>query len=137
MDDPNCVLCRIAGKEIPAEIWLENESGLAILDIHPKAPGHTMVIPRLHTPSLVELPPEAVGPLFLLVQKAAEKLVRVMRADGLTIGVNQGEVSGQTVPHLHIHLFPRYKDDHGGSVHSIVDNPPREDIAETAKKLRI
>ncbi len=132
----DCVLCRIARKEIPAEVWLEDEHGLALLDIHPKVPGHTMVIPRVHAATLAELPPVEIEPLFLLVRKAAEKLVRVMAADGLTIGINQGEVSGQTVPHLHIHLFPRYKDDRGGSVHSVVDNPPPEGIAETAKRLR-
>lgn len=132
----DCVLCGIAKGDIPANIWLEDEHGLALLDIHPKAPGHTMVIPRTHAASLADLPPAEVGPLFLLVQKAADRLVRVMAADGLTIGINQGEVSGQTVAHLHIHLFPRYKDDRGGSVHSIVDNPPQEDIAETAKRLR-
>ncbi|MDZ7344405.1 MAG: HIT family protein [candidate division KSB1 bacterium] len=131
-----CIFCKIARREIPAEIVLEDERSVAFLDIMPKAPGHTVVIPKFHAPTIVELPILEIGPLFVAVQKMAERLSWKLAADGLTIGINQGRASGQTVEHLHIHLLPRFVDDGGGSIHSVVHNPPRESLADIAKKLR-
>lgn len=131
-----CLFCKIARREIPAEIVLEDERSVAFLDIMPKAPGHTVVIPKFHAPTIAELPISEIGPLFVAVQKMAERLSRKLAADGLTIGINQGRASGQTVEHLHIHLLPRFVDDGGGSIHSVVHNPPRESLADIAKKLR-
>lgn len=131
-----CLFCKIARREIPAEIVLEDERSVAFLDIMPKAPGHTVVIPKFHAPTIAELPISEIGPLFVAVQKMAERLSRKLAADGLTIGINQGRASGQTVEHLHVHLLPRFVDDGGGSIHSVVHNPPRESLADIAKKLR-
>jgi histidine triad (HIT) family protein len=119
-----------------AEKLYEDEHALGFLDIHPQAPGHTVVIPRHHSPTLAGLPQEEVGPLFLAVQVLAERLVRTLGADGLTIGLNQGDAAGQTIPHLHILLFPRFKGDGGGSVHSAVHNAPKESLTEIAQRIR-
>ncbi|MEK7212643.1 MAG: HIT family protein [Patescibacteria group bacterium] len=132
----NCLFCKIINKEIPAQVVYEDERTLAFLDIMPKAPGHTMVMSKTHAPRLVDLPETEVGPLFATVRKIAELLVRVLHADGLTMGINQGEISGQTIPHLHIHLLPRFKGDGGRSIHSVVDNRPAETVENIAKKLK-
>lgn len=133
---PDCIFCKVAAHEIPAEIVGEDDRALAFLDIHPQAPGHTMVIPKVHAAKLADLPLDEVGPLFKMVRDIARELEHALAADGMTIGVNQGEVSGQTVPHLHIHLFPRFKGDGGKSVHSVVQNPPRESLQEIGEKIR-
>ena len=132
----DCIFCKIARHEILAEIVAEDAHTLAFLDIHPQAPGHTVVIPKFHAPALADLPPAEVGPLFLTVQALADLLISALKSDGLTIGINQGLVSGQTVPHLHIHLFPRFLGDGGKSVHSVVNNPPQEDLKSIAEKIR-
>lgn len=132
----DCLFCKIANKEIPAEVIFEDTHALAFLDIMPKAPGHTMVIPKVHARNILDLPEAEIGPLFAAVRKIAERLTRSLKADGLTIGINQGEASGQTVEHLHIHLLPRFKGDRGGSIHSVVSNPPEDSLAEIAKRLR-
>ena len=62
-----------------------------------------------------------------------QKLKMKLKPDGFNVGWNDGEVAGQVVPHLHIHIFPRYKGDGGGSVHSIVNNPGRMSVQEVAK----
>lgn len=131
-----CIFCRIIAKEIPAKTVYEDEHALAFLDISPRAPGHVMVIPKHHSPTLAGLPDEEVGPLFLAAKSVAARLVPAMGADGLTIGVNQGDVSGQTVKHLHIHLMPRFEGDGGGSIHSVVANPPTEDLDAIAARIR-
>lgn len=131
-----CLFCKIANKEIPAEVVFEDAHTLAFLDIAPRAPGHTMVIPKVHAENILDLPEEEIGPLFVSVRKLAERLTRVLKADGLTIGINQGKASGQVVEHLHIHLLPRFRGDRGGSIHSVVDNPPKESLKDIANMLR-
>ena len=131
----DCLFCRIARHELDAQIIQEDDHTLAFLDIHPQAPGHTVVIPRVHAATLAELPGAEVGPLFSAVQTVARRLTQVLAADGLTLGINQGEVSGQTIPHLHVHLFPRFRDDGGKSVHSVVNNPPKEALTTIANKI--
>ncbi len=109
-----CLFCKIVGKEIASYIVYENEETLAFLDIHPKAPGHVVVIPKPHVPSLTELPLPRIQPLFEAVQRVRKAIETRLHADACTIGINDGIASGQTVPHLHVHLIPRFKGDGGG-----------------------
>ena len=133
--EASCLFCRIAAGEIPVCRVYEDENAVAFLDIAPRAPGHTLVIPRAHVADLVNLPESAVGPLFITVRKVAARLRQALGTDDLTVGINQGEVGGQVVPHLHVHLLPRFRNDGGGSVQSVVNNPPPEALAEIQQKI--
>ncbi len=119
----DCLFCKIAKKEISAEVVYEDEAAMAILDIHPRAPGHAFVIPKAHAANLTELPDELIEPLFKAVKKVATLLKDKVKADGITVGINQGRASGQEVDHLHVHILPRFMGDGGGSVQSVVNNP--------------
>lgn len=132
----DCLFCRIAQKQIPAEVVYEDADTLAFLDIHPRSLGHTVVIPKLHVEDLIQLPALAVPPLFLTLRRVTDTISRSLRPDGFTIGINQGAVSGQVVPHLHVHIIPRFMNDGGGSIHSAVNNPPKEAIVATAAHIR-
>jgi len=121
----DCLFCKIVNKEINAEIVYEDQETLAILDVHPRAPGHTMVLSKVHAENILDLPEEKIGPVFLAVKKVTGLLKEKHRPDGFTIGINQGRASGQAVDHLHIHIIPRWHDDKGGSIHSVVNNPGR------------
>lgn len=131
----SCLFCRIGRKEIPVEVVYEDDHTIAFLDIHPRAPGHTMVIPKGHSATLIELPELELKPLFAAVQRVAAMLERGLSAPGLTIGINQGRVSGQEIDHLHVHLLPRFEGDGGGSIQSVVEHPPDEDLAALRKKI--
>lgn len=133
----SCLFCSIAQKKIPAEVVYEDADTLAFLDIHPRSLGHTVVIPKLHVEDLVGLPAPAVPPLFLTLRRVTDMISRALHPSGFTIGINQGSVSGQIVPHLHAHIIPRFAGDGGGSIHSAVNNPPKEAIKETAAKIKI
>lgn len=133
--NPDCLFCKIAAKTIPAKIVYEDDSVVAFLDITPRAPGHTMVIPKYHAPTLAELPDAEIAPLFGAVKKTAGLLMAGLHPDGITIGVNQGRASGQEVDHLHVHLMPRWHGDGGGAVQSLVHNAPQESLDEIAKKI--
>ncbi|RJQ29854.1 HIT family protein [Candidatus Parcubacteria bacterium] len=131
----DCLFCRIRDKELTAKIVYEDDHALGILDIQPRAPGHTMVIPKYHSATLVDLPDSEIQPLFSAVKKIAERLKNELKADGLTIGINHGKVSGQMVDHLHIHVFPRFQGDQGGAVQGVVNNPPKEPVDSILKKI--
>lgn len=131
----DCLFCRIIKKEISAEIVYEDDRSLAILDITPRAPGHTMVIPKVHSQTISDLSENELGLLFETVKKVIKLIQRGLKPEGFTIGINHGRISGQVIDHLHIHIIPRFKDDGGGSIHSVVYNPPKESLREIKKKI--
>lgn len=131
----NCLFCKIVKKEIPAQIVYEDEKTLGFLDLNPRAPGHTMVLPKNHAATIFDLEFSEIGLVFGGVKKTAELLKNAFQPDGFTIGINQGPAAGQVIEHLHIHIIPRYKDDGGGSIHSVVNNPPKESLSEIRDKI--
>ncbi len=132
-----CLFCSIASKEIPAWVIYEDEGIIAFLDIHPRAPGHTMIIPKSHVASLLDLEDRYAGPLFGAVKAVERRISEVLHPEGFTVGVNQGRAAGQEVDHLHVHILPRYSHDGGSAVQGLVNNPPRESLKEMAEKLSI
>jgi histidine triad (HIT) family protein len=131
-----CLFCKIADKKIKAVTLYENDHVLAFLDVMPRAVGHTLVIPKIHVPNILELPDAEIEPMFAAVKHVAGMLSLSLRPDGITIGANQGRASGQEVDHLHVHLMPRWHNDHGHSIQSVVDAPPKEPLEEIAAKIR-
>lgn len=127
------MFCKIVQGEIKGDIIYEDEKAMALLDINPRAPGHAFVIPKKHFENLLEVPDGELGGIFLAVKNTAEKLKEKMKADALSIGINNGRVSGQEIDHLHIHIMPRFKGDGGNSCQSIVANIPS---AEEREKIR-
>jgi len=131
----DCLFCKIISKEQTAQIIYEDEAIVAVLDIFPRAIGHTMIIPKRHTETILELDSKETGPIFDGVRKITQILKDKLHPDGFTIGINHGKVSGQAIDHLHIHIIPRFLGDKGGSIHTVVDNPPKESLEEVAKKI--
>jgi histidine triad (HIT) family protein len=106
MKDPNCIFCKIAHKEIPSQITFEDESCVAFLDIHPKAPGHTLLIPKDHYQWFIDTPDELSDKLFHNAKKLSQKLKEEYGADYVRLGI-----VGTDIPHTHIHLLPlKFKD---------------------------
>lgn len=131
---PNCLFCKIVSKEIASPIIYEDDHAIAFFDIMPRTPGHTLVVPKDHAPTIVQLPPNEVGPLFAVVKKMTALLVEKLGSDGATIGINQGRVAGQEVDHLHVHVMPRWAGDGGGSIQSIVNSGTKGESVEDLKK---
>ncbi len=131
----NCIFCKIANREIDALTIHEDASTVAFLDIFPHAAGHTVVIPRAHRETLADLSEEELVTLVRAARNAEDLLERALHPDGFTVGINQGKAAGQAVPHLHVHILPRFENDGGGSVHSIVNAPSKEPLAELREKI--
>lgn len=100
----DCLFCRIAKGEIPADIVMENDEAVAFRDISPKAPTHILVIPKKHVSSLDEADDSIdLGALMRAAAEAARKEGLV--ESGYRVVVNTGAHGGQTVDHLHLHLL--------------------------------
>lgn len=107
----DCIFCKIVGGEIPAFKIYEDANFLAFLDVNPRTKGHALVIPKHHASTLLELPDSHVRGIFVVVKKVAGALTKTLGAKAFTIGSNNGELSGQAVHHLHIHVIPRFETD--------------------------
>jgi histidine triad (HIT) family protein len=105
MHDPNCIFCKIINGEIPSE-KTHHEDGeiFSLPDIHPVAPGHTLIIPAPHYKWFYELPDELSNKLFKVTRKLAKELKEKHSADYIELSI-----IGVDVPHTHIHLIPRKK----------------------------
>jgi histidine triad (HIT) family protein len=132
----SCIFCRIVAKEIPAEVVAEDDRTLAFLDVSPLADGHVLVVPRAHTALLEDLAPEDSRALFASVARLAGAAREAVGAEGTTIGINNGPATGQTVPHVHVHVVPRRADDGGGSVHTVFRPRPSRSIGEVGDSIR-
>jgi diadenosine tetraphosphate (Ap4A) HIT family hydrolase len=100
-----------------------NDLALVIRDGYPVSPGHTLVIPKRHIGSWFEITPEEQSAMLDLLGRAKAVLGEEFKPDGYNIGINDGPTAGQTVPHLHMHLIPRYEgdlDDPRGGVRWII-----------------
>lgn len=84
---------------------------LAVRDGYPVSLGHTLIVPRRHVGSFFDATEEERGDLLTLLDRAKRQFASELRPDGFAIGINDGAAAGQTVPHLHIHLIPRYLGD--------------------------
>ena len=132
----DCLFCKIANKEIPSLIVYEDDWSVGFLDNDPLSFGHVLVIPKSHAENIIDLKENLVGRLFGAVKTVTEALDEALKPQGFTIGINHGSISGQTVDHLHIHIIPRYKGDKGGSIHSVVKNPPTEPKELAQSKIK-
>ena len=132
------IFLKIAKKEIPAHIIYEDEYCLSFLDVKPHVKGHTIVILKKEGITVFDYSDKALQNLMLGVKNTLERLQEVLSPDGFNVGWNHNTAGGQVVPHLHVHIMPRWLGDGGGSMHSIITPPRRihvEDVASLFKAL--
>jgi histidine triad (HIT) family protein len=105
----HCIFCTIIHGESKGYTVFEDEISVAFLDYRPLVHGHVLLTPKTHYETLIDLPKDLVGPLFANVQLLARVIEKSLAAGGTFVGINN-RIS-QSVPHLHIHIVPRRKDD--------------------------
>jgi histidine triad (HIT) family protein len=105
--DPNNIFAKILRGEIPCHKIYEDEKALAFLDIMPRAPGHTLVIPKAHARNILDVAPDDLAHVMKIAQRVAKVSVNIFGADGVTLQQFSESAGGQVVFHLHVHVIPR------------------------------
>ena len=105
----DCLFCSIIAGTTPAQIVLETPDVVGFLDVRPVFKGHTLIVPREHVPTLVELPDALMVPFFGAARSVADAVRTAFDAQGSFVAVNN--IVSQSVPHLHVHVVPRTKGD--------------------------
>ncbi len=106
-----CIFCKIAAHEIPANIVYEDDFIMAFLDINPAAPGHILVIPKEHHEVLPQVPADRAVLLMNTIRILTGAVFEAVNAQGVNVFQNNGVVAGQAVPHVHFHIIPRFEKD--------------------------
>jgi histidine triad (HIT) family protein len=109
--DPDCIFCKIVAGAIPSARVFESEHCIAFLDIAPVHPGHTLVMPKAHYPTLMDIPAELGEDLTRTLSLVGRAVLEATAADGLNLMQNNFEAAGQLVHHVHFHLIPRHSGD--------------------------
>lgn len=133
----DCLFCKIVSGKIPSYRVYEDDSVYAFLDIYPASEGHTLVAPKKHFGNFTDMRAEDVTTLFEAARKITAAVEKAFSAEGSNIGINNGEVAGQEVPHVHVHVIPRKKGDGGRGIKSIVwTETDTANLEGTAEKIR-
>jgi histidine triad (HIT) family protein len=104
----SCIFCDILSGKREGHFLYEDKSHVAFLDKYPIDVGHSLVIPRKHHERITDMDPEDVGSIFSIVPKVAKAILSATGADAFSLGQNNGRAAKQIVPHVHIHIIPRY-----------------------------
>ncbi len=108
---PNPHNCPFCSPESQREILTESATAYAIFDKYPVSPGHALIIPKKHVSDYFKLSMHTKTALWIMVERVKDLLKDRFDPDGFNVGINIGEAAGQTIPHVHIHLIPRYQGD--------------------------
>lgn len=135
----DCIFCKIVDDKLPAHKVFENHEIMAFLDIRPINPGHTLVIPKNHVANLEALDSALAGRLFQVAGQIAAALRKSgLRCEGINVWLADGRAAFQEVPHIHIHVIPRYAGD-GLRIEAGKDygqTPPKAELEKQAKQIR-
>jgi histidine triad (HIT) family protein len=129
----NCIFCKIVNNEIPSSKVYEDDKILAFLDIGPVNKGHTLVIPKKHFETLLDMPDNLLAELIKVTKKVAKAVIKVARTDSFNIMQSNKQAAGQIVPHFHLHIIPRFKDD--GLKHWLGKKYEQGEMEKTAKEI--
>ncbi|HVX91512.1 MAG TPA: HIT family protein [Candidatus Paceibacterota bacterium] len=103
----NCIFCKIVRKEAPATVVYEDDATLGFLSIGPNAPGHTLVIPKVHARNILDMDEASLGSTMTTVQKVSAALMRGLDAEGVNVIFNNEPAAHQIIFHTHAHVIPR------------------------------
>jgi histidine triad (HIT) family protein len=131
-----CEFCLISTRQAEAEILYEDAENLAFFPLRPATFGHTLVIPKKHARDMFEISREAYNSLSSSVWTVTQALNRALHPAGLNTISSTGHVATQTIFHLHVHLVPRWPDDHMGPIWPQATDEAQRDLEGLAQRIR-
>jgi len=107
----DCIFCKIVAGSIPSSRIYEDDKAIAFMDISPLNRGHVLVAPKEHSENIFEINPDLYGHLMTVICRIAKVVKQVVSPDGMNVMQLNGKAGNQVVPHLHIHIVPRWLGD--------------------------
>ena len=129
-----CIFCDILDGTRDGHLVYEDKDHIAFLDKYPIDDGHTLVIPRKHHEKITDMDPNDVGKIFSLIPKIAKAVLAGAGADAFSLAQNNGKAAKQIIPHVHIHIIPRYNNK--GTVWTKRQIPTDEVLSKLAVKIK-
>jgi histidine triad (HIT) family protein len=130
----DCIFCSISEKHTPSYLFFEDEKTIAFLDYQPSVEGHSLVILKKHGETLLDYTEDEVSHLWKTVREVLPSLEHTLHTNIFTIGINHNEPGG--IHHLHVHIIPRYQNDNGGIIQTIVKSRIIDDLSVVQKKIK-
>ena len=131
-----CIFCSIIKDELRAVRVFENSDFIAFMDKYPINKGHALVLPKNHHESIFTMRDDEVGKLFSTVSFLSKGIMKALDAKGLNIGQNNGKAANQIVPHVHVHIIPRYSYDSPNGRWPSRNLISDEELEKIAEKIR-
>jgi len=130
----DCIFCEIIDGKKTGHFIYQDDKYVAFLDRYPIDVGHSLVLPRKHYENIGKMTDDIVGQLFSKVPKIAKAVVQATKADAFSLAQNNGRAAKQIVPHVHVHIIPRYN--HRGTIWTKRSIWSDEELAKLAKTIR-
>ena len=132
----HCIFCSIINGTNKGIIVYDNNHFLVLMDKYPISHGHTLVIPKKHYDNLLFMPYDEVGKLYSLVSIISKAVVSAVSADGFNIGQNNGKSANQVIPHVHVHVIPRFKNDNSNGRWPTRYIAKEEELYDSSKRIK-
>lgn len=107
----SCIFCSIIKGSAPGAVVYTDDEFIALMDKYPVNYGHTLLVPKVHYNDLLSMPLDQIGRMYCMAAKLAKAIVSSVKADGFNLGQNNGRAANQIVPHVHVHIIPRFNYD--------------------------
>jgi histidine triad (HIT) family protein len=130
----DCIFCNIISKNREGHFIYEDHSHVAFLDKYPIDKGHTLVVPKNHHEKITDMPQEKVGELFAKIPRIAQAIMKTTGAVAFSLAQNNGRAAKQIIPHVHVHIIPRYAE--MGAVWTKRTIPSSDDLDLLAEQIR-
>ena len=104
----HCIFCDIINGKLPCHLIHKDDNHIVILDRYPIDVGHTLIITKKPHEKLTDMSIEEIMDLFSQIPKIINAIIKATKADGFSIAQNNGKAAKQIVPHVHVHIIPRY-----------------------------
>ncbi len=130
----SCIFCDILSGNRDGHIIYEDTLHVAFLDKYPIDVGHSLVVPKKHHERITDMDFKAVGDLFSIVPKIANAILTATSADAFSLGQNNGRAAKQIIPHVHVHIIPRYN--HKGTIWTKRSISNDDELFILAKKIK-
>lgn len=130
----DCIFCDIISKNREGHFIYEDEAHVAFLDKYPIDKGHALVVPKHHYEMITDMPQEKVGELFSKIPRIAKAIMKTTGAVAFSLAQNNGRAAKQIIPHVHVHIIPRYAE--MGAVWTKRTIPIPDDLDRLANQIK-